>query len=315
MFQNYGNPYTFVNDAYCRYFQRSREELLGCSFWRFIPPEGHRAAREFLASITPERPIATTEHEVLAPDGELRWQQWRDRGFFDDQGRVVEYQAVGRDITERKHADERLREHETGLRASYARIQDLAGELITTQEAERARIARELHDDVNQQLAGLSITLSHVRRQLHNGGDARVQDEPTRLQQRTIELANGIRSLSHALHPGVLQHAGLVAALQGHCAEFGRQHAIEVTLSAADGLDGIPDDVALCLYRVAQEALRNVAAHAGARTAQVTLSSTDDGLELAIADDGQGFNLAEARGIEGLGLISLEERCGWSEDA
>ena len=117
-----------------------------------------------------------------------------------------------------------------------------------------------------------------------------------------------IRNLSHELHPGVLQHVGLAAALKGHCAEVGRQHAFEVTLSAAEGLDGIPDDVALCLYRVAQEALRNVAAHAGARKAQVTLRSTEDGLELVIADDGQGFDLAEARHQEGLGLISLDER-------
>ena len=433
--------YTFVNDAYCRYFQRSREELLGYSFWSFIPPEGHGAARQFLASITPEHAIATREHEVLAPDGEIRWQQWRDRGFFDDQGRVVEYQAVGRDITDRKHAedkssellhdlgervkeltalhraarilqneelpmpdllqqfiavlppgwqypgitaarirlgelefttpnfkptpwiqradfsvaeglqgaievvyleerpaeqegpflaeernlidslaemlrtaierkraDEMLRENETALQASYDRIQDLAGRLITAQEAERSRIASDLHDDVNQQLAGLSIALSNVKQQLQNGGDGTVQNELTLLQQRTVDLADVIRNLSHELHPGVLQHVGLAAALKGHCAEFDRQHAIEVTLSAADGLDGIPDDVALCLYRVAQEALRNVAAHAGARKAQVTLRSTDDGLELVIADDGQGFDLAEARHQEGLGLISLDER-------
>ena len=300
--------YTFVNDAYCRYFQRSREELLGYSFWNFIPPEGHRAAREFLASITPERPIATREHEVLAPDGELRWQQWRDRGFFDDQGRVVEYQAVGRDITERKRAEQMLRENETALRASYDRIQDLAGRLITAQEAERSRIASDLHDDVNQQLAGLSIALSNVKQQLQNGGDVTVQEELTRLQQRTVDLADVIRNLSHELHPGVLQHVGLAAALNGHCAEVGRQHEIEVTFSAVDGLNGIPDDVALCLYRVAQEALRNVAAHAGARKAQVTLRSTDNGLELVIADDGQGFDLAEARHQEGLGLISLDER-------
>jgi signal transduction histidine kinase len=211
-------------------------------------------------------------------------------------------------VIERKRAEQMLRENEASLRTSYARIQDLAGRLITAQEAERSRIARDLHDDVNQQLAGFSIALSGVKRRLQQSGDATVQEELTRLQQRTIDLANVIRDLSHELHPGVLQHVGLVAALKGHCAEFGRQHAIEVTFSAAGGLDGIPHDVALCLYRVAQEALRNVAVHAHAGKAQVTLRSTEDGLELVIADDGQGFDLAEARSVEGLGLISLDER-------
>jgi PAS domain S-box-containing protein len=98
--------FTFVNGAYCRYFHSSPQELLGRSFWTFMPPEDHQAAREFLASITPDHPVATRDHEVLAPDGEIRWQHWRDRGFFDEHGRVVEYQAVGHDITERKHAEQ-----------------------------------------------------------------------------------------------------------------------------------------------------------------------------------------------------------------
>jgi PAS domain S-box-containing protein len=104
--------FTFVNDAYCNYFQRSPDTLLGKTFWEFIPPEGRPAAREFLDSITPEHAVASREHEVLAPSGEIRWQQWRDRGFFDDSGRVLEYQAVGRDITERKLAEESLRQLE-----------------------------------------------------------------------------------------------------------------------------------------------------------------------------------------------------------
>jgi signal transduction histidine kinase len=211
-------------------------------------------------------------------------------------------------VIERKRAEQTLRENETALRASYARIQDLAGRLITAQETERSSIARELHDDVNQQLASLSIALSSLKRQLQNSGDAIVQEELTRLQRRIIDLADVIRSLSHELHPGVLQHAGLSAALRGHCAEFGRQHPIEVTFSAVDGIDDIPQDVALCLYRVAQESLRNIAAHAAAHKAQVNLRSSEDGLELVIADDGEGFDLAEAQRLGGLGLISLEER-------
>jgi two-component system sensor histidine kinase UhpB len=211
-------------------------------------------------------------------------------------------------IEQRNDIEQTLRKNETALRESYARIQDLAGRLITTQEAERSRIASDLHDDVNQQLAGLSIALSNVKRRLQNGGDATVPDELTRLQQRTIDLSNVIRDLSHELHPGVLQHVGLAAALNGHCAEVGRQYPIEVTFSAVDVRDGIPQEVALCLYRVAQEALRNIAEHADAHRAQVTLSSSEKSLELVIADDGQGFDLAGAQGAGGLGLISLDER-------
>jgi signal transduction histidine kinase len=211
-------------------------------------------------------------------------------------------------VIERKRAEQTLRENEAVLRESYDRIQDLAGRLITAQEAERSRIAGELHDDVNQQLAGLSIALSGVKRQLQKGTSEAVQEEISQLQQRTIDLADVIRNLSHELHPGILQHAGLVAALRGHCAEFGTQHAIEVTLSAPDGLDIIPRDVALCLYRVVQEALRNIAEHSGAHGAQVTMRSNEDVLELIIVDDGEGFDLAKARAAGGLGLISLDER-------
>jgi signal transduction histidine kinase len=135
-----------------------------------------------------------------------------------------------------------------------------------------------------------------------------VDNALTRLQQRTMTLADDIRHLSHELHPGVLQHAGLVAALKAHCAEFGSQHDIKVTFSVAAALDDIPQGIALCLYRVAQEALRNVAAHAGARQAHVALSRPADGLELTITDDGQGFDLAEVQRGGGLGLISLHER-------
>jgi PAS domain S-box-containing protein len=97
--------YTFVNGAYCRYFQRSREELLGRTFWEFIPPEAHESARAHLATITPDHPVATIEHEVIAPGGEIRWQQWTDHAFFDEHGRTVSFQAVGRDITDRRHAE------------------------------------------------------------------------------------------------------------------------------------------------------------------------------------------------------------------
>jgi PAS domain S-box-containing protein len=97
---------TFVNGAYARYFNRTPENLVGTSFWPLIPEESHEKSREFLASITPEHPVASIDHPVLTSDGEIRWQHWTDRGIFDVDGRVHEYQAVGRDITDRKRAEE-----------------------------------------------------------------------------------------------------------------------------------------------------------------------------------------------------------------
>jgi two-component system CheB/CheR fusion protein len=107
---------TFVNDAYCRYFGRSREALLGKSFWEFIPFEWHARARAHLSAITPDNPAATIEHEVLGPSGDIRWQRWRDRGFFDDRGRIVEFQSVGCDITDRVRLEHALEESRRQLK-------------------------------------------------------------------------------------------------------------------------------------------------------------------------------------------------------
>jgi PAS domain S-box-containing protein len=263
------------------------------------------AAQAHVDGATPHYEI---EHRLLHRDGSVRWFHARGAVSARRGDKAVRMSGTDTDITERRRAEQTLRENETALRASYARIQDLAGRLITAQESERSRIARDLHDDINQQLAGLSIAFSNVKRRLQKRGDATLQDEINRMQQRTIELADVIRNLSHELHPGVLQHAGLVAALKGHCADFASQQGIEIALSTDDSVGGLPDAVALCLYRVAQEALRNIAAHSGARNARVTLRFTEDVLELIISDDGRGFNLAEVRGLRGLGLISLEER-------
>ena len=200
------------------------------------------------------------------------------------------------------------RQHaERAAHESARDIRDLAGRLLTAEEDERRRIARELHDGVNQDLASLSISLSALEDGLPEGTSDDKRQEVTRLHARAVELAEAIRHLSHELHPGILQYTGLAAALRSHCREFDQSHEVTVTYQSDDHLGHVPSDVALCLYRVTQEALKNAAMHAKAGQVWVTVAREGTDLVLTIRDDGSGFDLAEAKG-RGLGLISLEER-------
>jgi signal transduction histidine kinase len=200
-------------------------------------------------------------------------------------------------------AEEAVERSESALQSSFVQRQSLARRLITAQEAERTRLARELHDDVNQQLAGLAIALSVLRRGLPESLDE-ARSLVDRLQQRTTIIIETIRDLSYELHPGSLRSAGLLPALRRLCAEI-TQHTNVVFRTEGDHTN-LPSDVSLTLYRVAQEALRNVTLHADARHTEVILTRDADGIELQIRDDGDGFvNNDQHRG---LGLLGMEER-------
>lgn len=204
------------------------------------------------------------------------------------------------DITERKRSEEALRE-------VTERARELAGRLITTQEEERGRISRELHDDLNQELATITMTIDSVIRQLPDVNES-CKTLLSDLKQRTFQMADHVRRLSHALHPSILDHLGLPAALSSYCAEFSRAEGINVNFQVAEQLGNVPNDVALCLYRITQEALRNVAQHSGAQSARVSLTKTDEGLVLLVDDAGIGFDPNDVMRKRGLGLLSMGER-------
>ena len=202
--------------------------------------------------------------------------------------------------------EERRTEH--ALRQSYEQNQDLGGRLINAQEDERARIARDLHDDLSQQLAGVALIVSVLKRKVGKPGvESEVEQTFATLQERTAAAATAVRNLSHELHPSVLKHAGLTATLRSHCADIERHHQVTVTFNPGDGLDSLDPDVALCLFRVVQEALTNVLRHARARTTCVSLMTTAESVELNVVDDGVGFAASE-RTRRGLGLRSIHER-------
>jgi len=182
----------------------------------------------------------------------------------------------------------------------------LAGRLIQSQEAERIRIARDLHDGVCQELAALAIDMSNLRQKADDIG-RNTQEMLQSFQGRTTSVAGSLRLLSHELHPGVMHHIGLVAALRAHCGEVEVQHYIRVKFSAEGESEPASRQVALSLFRIAQEALRNSVRHGCASQAIVSLVRDDAHLTLTVTDDGAGFDVAAVRS-KGLGLVSMEER-------
>jgi len=215
---------------------------------------------------------------------------------------------------ERRQAEEQLRTANAALAAELAErtrsqqeIHSLSARLMNAQEEERSRIARELHDDLSQQIAALSIAMGNLKRHVPPQ-EADVRDQSDRFQQKLVQLAESVRRISHQLHPAVLQHAGLVSALRAYCDEFGALTGIQVALRAEGSFDHLPPLVALGLYRIVQEALQNVAKHAQVTNAEVVLEYVGGMLCLTIADRGVGMELHPEQPPAGLGLISIKER-------
>jgi signal transduction histidine kinase len=195
------------------------------------------------------------------------------------------------DITENKRAEEELT--------------TLSQRLIQAQEAERALIARDLHDDVTQRMAVLAIELGRAE---SSAADGAPSETLRTVREGLVRLSEDVHSLAYRLHPSVLEELGLVEALRTECERKGRHGGIDVTLDLDPVPAAVGKDATLCLYRVAQEALNNVARHARAHTASVVLRQVDGGLLLAIKDDGVGFDPEETRGRGSLGLVSMRER-------
>ena len=183
-------------------------------------------------------------------------------------------------------------------------VRALSNRLITAQEEERRSIARELHDDLSQEIAALSISVSNLKRNLskENSESRRLTDG---IHERIARLADRVRGMARQLHPAVLEYSGIAAALQSLGTEFSLVNAIQVSVEALGEFDGVPAPVGLCLYRVAQEALQNVAKHSQAKSAKVRIEREGDCVRLVIQDQGRGF---AAGGGRGLGLVSMSER-------
>ncbi|QDU28986.1 Oxygen sensor histidine kinase NreB [Anatilimnocola aggregata] len=206
----------------------------------------------------------------------------------------------------RKRADEALCAKELSLRQSQEGLRQLTARLLQAQEQERRRIAREMHDDWTQRLASLGIEAAKLER--HLGTQEVALPLLHAMQQQLVALSEDVHALSRQLHPSILDDLGLVEALRSECAAFARREEIEVDYCPGVLPETVPADVALCLYRVAQEALRNVAKHAAAAEVIVTLDVVESEVVMRIEDFGIGFDRENERSQPGLGLSSMAER-------
>lgn len=195
----------------------------------------------------------------------------------------------------------------TERRMAQARLRELSGKMIRSLEEERTRIARELHDDVSQRLALMGIEMEQIIQSL-TGKQTDVGRRLKDLWRRNQETSLEVRRLSHHLHSSKLEYLGLVAALKSLCAELSKNQTLRIGFKHFDVPSSIPRDVALCIYRVVQESLRNAAKHSGARDAQVTLYGTSGEINLSISDEGSGFDPDSVKAQGGIGLIGMRER-------
>ena len=208
----------------------------------------------------------------------------------DAAGRLVGVAEIARDVTEQDQAE----------RA----VSSLSSRLIHAQEQERARIARELHDDIGQRLALLTIALT----ERSEAPGLPHESQAIALKDQAVEIATDVQALAHELHSSKLELLGVATAMGSFCHEFSHQKRVEIDFVALDVPDQLPSDVSLCLFRVLQEALHNAAKHSGVEHFEVRLTGADGEVHLLVSDAGNGFDLEATRAGRGLGLVSMVER-------
>jgi PAS domain S-box-containing protein len=276
------------NEAMVGLLGWTREELSAMKMLELVHPNDRAHTEAAFRDFWEAGRVVEVENRYRTKSGGWRWLHWK---VAPPAPGASWFAAAARDITKERWAQDKLR--------------NLAAQVMTAQEDERRRIAGELHDDITQRLATIGIEVGLLRK---NPSAAELTGDLNRLQSQIFDLAERIRGVSHSIHPGILEHADLVASLEAHCREFSGQHSIAAHFKARGVLDRVPPAIALSLYRIVQESLRNVARHSGATSVSVVLEHSEGELSLSVIDNGGGFDPNTAKTRPGLGLVSIEER-------
>jgi PAS domain S-box-containing protein len=283
--------YIDVNEAFEIQTGWKRDEVIGRSPLERNLWADSEQRHAFLKQLVDQGNVRNIEVRYCRKDGQIRT-ALGSAELIDIHGKQCALSVVA-DITERKEAEEAM--------AGISR------KLIEAQETERTRIARELHDDINQRLAMVAISLKMAKENLPNSEvrTGRILDETG---EQISELENDVQALSHRLHSSKLEYLGLEAATSGFCRELSEGHNVKINLHCEDIPEDLSSEVSLCLFRVLQEALHNALKYSGVLEFDVSLAGTSNGIELRVHDSGAGFDPKRNGHGHGLGLTSMKER-------
>jgi len=284
---------TYFNRPWLEFSGRSLEQELGNGWTAGIHPEDVSRCLDTYTNAFDRRETFQMEYRFRRGDGEYRWIIDSGVPRFNADGSFAGYIGSAIDITERKLASEAL--------------SMVSRKLIEAHEEERAWLARELHDDINQRLSLLAMNLGELKNRT-NASLVRFKEGIGQAVQQVTNLAIDLQALSHRLHSSKLEFLGLAAAVAGLCSELADQHRVDIDLHAEDIPRDLSREIALSIFRVLQEALQNAIKHSGSRRFEVSLSRTSNNIILTVHDSGRGFDAVEAMKGRGLGLTSMKER-------
>ena len=295
--------FTYVNNQVVQMSGYGREQMVGRPVTDFVEETSRDILKEKLANEA-KGEVETYELSAIRKDGHKHFVRVSPKPIFDEKGRFKGSFAVIADITERKQAEEALRESERKLR-------HLSSQLLTAQETERRRISRELHDELGQALTLMKIRLRSIEKALGKK-QAGMREECQNILQYIDQIIENVRRLSRDLSPPILEDLGLTAAFRWLIDNFLKNDLIQVSVDIQDIDDLFSQDRQIMIYRILQEALTNIGKHAHARNVSLAVQKYDGRVSFCIHDDGRGFDLAQAAmkklSEKGLGLAIMDER-------
>jgi PAS domain S-box-containing protein len=284
---------TYLNDQRVAFTGPDPTAGYGGTWAAHVHPDDLKNVQDALAWALKSRQRFSKEYRLRRHDGVYRWMFDIASPRVNGDGSLAGFIGSAIDITDQKLAQEAL--------------QNVGGRLLEAQDAERKRIARELHDDISQKLALLAMELTQANRNV-NGSPEVTKAHLKEIRQHCSDIARDVQSVSHQLHYSKLDYLGMSNALKGFCKELAKQHELNIHFKDGNIPKNLPNNIALALFRVAQEALHNAVKYSGTTEFSVELSATVNEVQLVVDDAGAGFDVEKMRTNPGLGLVSMQER-------